>query len=785
MNNVKIVITAETAEAAQKLRDFCNTAGAGLQTVEKGGHATEGVFVANKMAIMELEHSVRSMTDGMIAGISPMRMLAMEGPRLLQAGSMMTEEFKSKIIGFLPVLGGVAAAITAGAVLWHYYGDAMVDPTKRARDLAEALQKIPDILRQIETASRAGTLAPAMADKYKDMLSGKTPLYNETTVADAFGGHAKTIKNGAGGLFGEEFPQLTTDRYIRNSRTHQIVGERQPANQTDITKYVEQMMRTDKVTDANDQTKPGDKALAELHDQEMKMQRDELVGTDKQIARLQDRYTIERRDLAATRDVAVAAHQWSAAEEEKYQAAIRASKTEELASVAEIQQRSATEAATKSAEAQKKISEAAAKDGAAQIKLLEHEITANQDREGQLRGQFAVAEYVQRAGLLTKLLLEGKISQAEYSDKLEDANHKATEGVKAYRAELERVAALQQEIARTNIEGKLKEIAGDEFSTQGEKDAQSIPLLQQLKGANQQRIGTLTNTAATTNDDAARLEAEKQITDLKREQAQIDDKIFAAQKTQSATVAFGDTFAKLHDEAEITFSTLATTFQNTFNTAVQSISHGITGLIEGTLTWGKALRQIAASILNEIIGAIVQMGVRWLLTQAVMAIGGRAIMASAMAASAPVAAAQALIWTPAAVMATIATLGAAAVAAPGFIGGAEAMSLGLAAFDEGGYTGPGGKYEVAGIVHKGEYVVPAEVVAQHGVSGIEQRLYGGNTYGGSNAGAPPSGAQAPGGSKVSMYTFMDPSEMANHLQQNDDHEKWIVDVMRRNAHLVS
>ena len=27
-------------------------------------------------------------------------------------------------------------------------------------------------------------------------------------------------------------------------------------------------------------------------------------------------------------------------------------------------------------------------------------------------------------------------------------------------------------------------------------------------------------------------------------------------------------------------------------------------------------------------------------------------------------------------------------------------------YSEGGYTGPGGRYEVAGVVHKGEYVVP-------------------------------------------------------------------------------
>jgi hypothetical protein len=31
---------------------------------------------------------------------------------------------------------------------------------------------------------------------------------------------------------------------------------------------------------------------------------------------------------------------------------------------------------------------------------------------------------------------------------------------------------------------------------------------------------------------------------------------------------------------------------------------------------------------------------------------------------------------------------------------------------EGGYTGPGGKYEPAGVVHRGEYVVPAHLVNQ-------------------------------------------------------------------------
>ena len=40
-------------------------------------------------------------------------------------------------------------------------------------------------------------------------------------------------------------------------------------------------------------------------------------------------------------------------------------------------------------------------------------------------------------------------------------------------------------------------------------------------------------------------------------------------------------------------------------------------------------------------------------------------------------------------------------------------------FAEGGYTGPGGKYEPAGIVHRGEYVLPQEVVRALGVDRLD------------------------------------------------------------------
>lgn len=45
-------------------------------------------------------------------------------------------------------------------------------------------------------------------------------------------------------------------------------------------------------------------------------------------------------------------------------------------------------------------------------------------------------------------------------------------------------------------------------------------------------------------------------------------------------------------------------------------------------------------------------------------------------------------------------------AAPGSSGGGGASGGNVVGFSEGGYTGDGGRMEVAGVVHRGEYVVP-------------------------------------------------------------------------------
>ena len=52
-------------------------------------------------------------------------------------------------------------------------------------------------------------------------------------------------------------------------------------------------------------------------------------------------------------------------------------------------------------------------------------------------------------------------------------------------------------------------------------------------------------------------------------------------------------------------------------------------------------------------------------------------------------------------------------------------SLDVAGFSEGGYTGDGGKYDAAGIVHKGEFVIDKETTQSLGLRGADMNDFGG------------------------------------------------------------
>lgn len=84
-------------------------------------------------------------------------------------------------------------------------------------------------------------------------------------------------------------------------------------------------------------------------------------------------------------------------------------------------------------------------------------------------------------------------------------------------------------------------------------------------------------------------------------------------------------------------------------------STAITGLLNGTQSLQESFANIGSTILNSVVGSLVQMGVEWVKSQ----IMGQAAAATSLASTMAQATAAAAAWAPAAISASIATMGAA------------------------------------------------------------------------------------------------------------------------------
>lgn len=178
----------------------------------------------------------------------------------------------------------------------------------------------------------------------------------------------------------------------------------------------------------------------------------------------------------------------------------------------------------------------------------------------------------------------------------------------------------------------------------------------------------------------------------------------------------------------------------TLDAAISSIGNNITGLIMGTQTWGEAFANVANQIVAALINTVVQFAVQRAAIWALNKLFGiqELVFVSTQATAAAVA------WAPAAIAASIASYGAAAgiglaaygsavaagtIGAAAGAGAAGAAGIGASAgFRRGGYTGDGPRDEVAGVVHRREVVIPAEITDRLGaaniMSAMESAAYG-------------------------------------------------------------
>ena len=111
----------------------------------------------------------------------------------------------------------------------------------------------------------------------------------------------------------------------------------------------------------------------------------------------------------------------------------------------------------------------------------------------------------------------------------------------------------------------------------------------------------------------------------------------------------------------------------------------------------------------------------------------------------------------------------------GLLGGGGGFLTKLLGFSGGGYTGPGGKYEPAGVVHRGEYVLPQEAVRNIGLGNLETlhqsalRGYAdGGLVGGRTRFAEPSMGTRSGAASVQINAPVTVNGSAGTPEQNTD-----------------
>jgi hypothetical protein len=285
----------------------------------------------------------------------------------------------------------------------------------------------------------------------------------------------------------------------------------------------------------------------------------------------------------------------------------------------------------------------------------------------------------------------------------------------------------------------------------------------------------------------ARLEASRQLGDStsKLQATQQDQRLLAELGTFSGELK--RIMVTIQNEWDSWAKQLAASLKNVFDSSISTISKNLTDVIKGTKTWGDALKDIGNTILTTVINAIVEMGVRWIATQIAMAVFGKSIAAASTAALVPIAAAQSAILAEPAALSEIASYGGASAAAPTGIAAAiaatQAISAGSAGFlsaKAGGFTGLGDPNEVAGIMHRGEFVFSAPAVDRIGVANLESLHRGASVPSGTPRGNGGSGVN----NHIAIGVINDRSDVPAWARSNVG-EKHIVDLVRRNWHRIS
>lgn len=222
------------------------------------------------------------------------------------------------------------------------------------------------------------------------------------------------------------------------------------------------------------------------------------------------------------------------------------------------------------------------------------------------------------------------------------------------------------------------------------------------------------------------------------------------------------TITQLQNQFGTVQQQIARGFSTTIQSAVNGVAASIEGLLQGTMNWADALQNVGRSIINGVISAISRMVAEWIAGRALMA--AKEIFFSTQETAAK---------APSALLTSITSYGVAAII------GLAALTAAMAAmggFAEGGFTGAGGSLEPAGLVHRGEFVVPADRVSEFGVGFFESIRQGGLTPSDTVASTPGAASESQG--RPVTIILVDSRNEARKWVESAEGQARIVEIVR-------
>lgn len=751
----------QMAADAAKLNAIFANLGAGLKNsspaAAAGVAAAAAGFKQAGQAAQQASVRIAGMTYYVRSGIDAIRLAAAGGGA--RAGFYAIDEAIRGLLAsgmsltrLVPVLGGIAVAAGGAYLVWREWTSATREAEKAAEDLSKQLKGVAGLFDQIAARQKAGLLSAPASQRLQDVLTGKVKLYRD---------REGNITENPTSQVGASTQFLTGSSYFQPAPiqipAHQVDNRALAGN--DLVKYLQDQLAVQGKLDDSEVT-----AKNKLADLEAQIHGKRMSDTEAEIAKIHQKYAAEREEL--NRQSTGMGGLLTDEQRLKLKTALEESEANESVEVNRKRNEEINRLNEESLKARADFARAVNEN-------LDKALDAEAVKQNKTREQLYEEEYHQRIAILQTLRLTGFLTEKQYTDAVVEAQQKRLDGAKKEAAETDRLARERLQTIQETVRMQRELAASNQNLTRQEQLSAAYPSMLSEAILVQQQLNAQRAIANGPNsNDQQKVQANREVAQLMLQQVQLQNQMFQA--TRPWLAAWGQVaqhLREMHDLAQTT----AKTFEQVFDSAINSISENLTKVIEGTESWGEALRNVGSSILNELISAVVKLAVQTIVSMVATAVFGQALAETA-------AAAYSATWAAPAILASIASYGGAAAAAPGEVMAALAFAPGIAgiavaARERGGPLSAG---QLGLVGERGpELIVPQ--ADSHVLNASDTRMLlnlARSESGRTNS----TSSQSP--RPQHFLFFSDKSEITNHIRQNPEAQIAVIDIVRRNVHFI-